>query len=354
MDDLDRRLLTKIQFDFPLDRRPFLKLAERVKTTEEEVLARLTRLREANVIREISAIFDTRNLGYTSSLVAMRIEQDRLTAGARRINEFPGVSHNYKRENRFNLWFTVAVPPGRDLNETVKILAYEADAETTLILPTLKIFKIGVKLDMTGDSDSLIREERQVFKRVRRSLTEGERSAVRAFQRDLDLVPRPFAAVAADVGVAEDEIFKIMASFVQEGIMRRYAAVLYHRKAGFAYNGMGVWLVPDERIEEIGWKMGSFRGVSHCYHRPAYPEWPYVLYTMVHGMKQEDCEKTLAGISEVTGIADYQVLYSTVEYKKDRIEYFSDTFDTWYANHRLPEPYAPKNLRAIESYDAIY
>lgn len=354
MDDLDKKLLTKIQFNFPLDRRPYLKLAEQLQTTEEEVIRRLGQLLDQKVIRQISAIFDTRNLGYTSSLVAMRIPAEELSQVARRINTFPGVSHNYKRENQFNLWFTVAVPPGRDLNETVKIMAYEADAETTLILPTLKLFKIGVKLDVTGTSDGLVQEAKQEFKRVRRTFGEKEIEIVKALQKDLELVPRPFALIADQIGVTEDQVFAIMEAFIQEGVMRRYAAVLHHRKAGFAYNGMGVWQVPEERIEELGWQMGSFRGVSHCYQRPVYPEWPYALYTMVHGMKQEECEKIIQGIAEASGMTEYKILYSTVEYKKDRIDYFSDCFDEWYASHASPSQYVPRNLRALESYAAIY
>lgn len=354
MDEVDKRILNKLQFDFPLDLQPFLRIAEGVGTTEADVIERIGRLRSQNVIRQISAIFDTRNLGYTSSLVAMRVPSEKLSSSAKRISDFPGVSHNYKREDHFNLWFTVAVPTGRDLNETVKIMAYEAEAETTLILPTLKLFKIGVKLDMTGQSDGLEQEGRQQFKRVRRGFSEEEIEIVRALQQDLGLVSHPFENVAKRIGVSESEVFRIMQAFIEEGIMRRYAAVLYHRKAGFTFNGMGVWKVPKEKIEELGWKMGSFRGVSHCYERPIYPEWPYALYTMVHGMKQEDCGKILQAISEATGQTDFKVLYSTVEFKKDRIEYFSEGFDDWYDNHSYPTQFAPRNLRHLESYAMIY
>ncbi|MBI2981249.1 MAG: Lrp/AsnC family transcriptional regulator [Deltaproteobacteria bacterium] len=353
MDDLDKKLLTKIQFDFPLDLRPFLRLAEQIRTTEEEVIARLAQLRKENVIRQISAIFDTRNLGYTSSLVAMRIPSEKLSAGARMINAFPGVSHNYKRENHFNLWFTVAVPPGRDLNETVRIMACEAEAETTLVLPTLKLFKIGVRLDVTGKSDGLEQEGRQEFKRVRRTLSTEEREIVKALQQDLRLIPHPFEPAARQIGISEGEVFGLMKRMTDEGIMRRFAGVLHHRKAGFAFNGMGVWKVPPEKIEELGYQMGSYRGVSHCYQRPTYPEWDYSLYTMVHGMKQEDCERIIQGIAEATGIKDYLILYSTVEYKKDRIDYFCDEFDEWYKTHTVPPSFKPV-LRTVESYAEIY
>ncbi len=354
MDDLDKKILNKLQFDFPLDLQPFLRIAEAVGTTESDLIERIGRLRRENVIRQISAIFDTRNLGYTSSLVAMRIPSERLTPSAKRINEFPGVSHNYQRDDHFNRWFTGAVPAGRELNDTVKIMAYEADAETTLILPTLKLFKIGVKLDMTGQSNGLEQEGRQEFKRVRRGFSREEIEIVQAFQEDLELTSHPFLPVAKKIGVDEKEVFRIMRSFIDEGIMRRYAAVLFHRKAGFAFNGMGVWKVPEDKLEELGWKMGSFRGVSHCYQRPTYPEWAYSLYTMVHGMKQEDCEKIIRTISETTGMTDFKILYSTVEYKKDRINYFSTEFDEWYELHVTPSQYVPRNLRQLESYAAIY
>ncbi len=353
MDVVDQKILNQLQFDFPLDLCPYQKIGEAVGIPEGEVLERIGRLRGERVIREISAIFDTRNLGHTSSLVAMKIDEAGLKGAAKKINDFPGVSHNYKREAAFNLWFTVAVPPGRDLNETVKILAFEADAESTLVLPTLRLFKIGVRLDVTGESTGLEQEEPQQFKQVRRDFSREEIQTIRALQQDLPLEPRPFKSIAARIGVPEEEVFRILHSFINEGVMRRYAAVLYHRRAGFAFNGMGVWKVPPDQVETFGLKMGSFRGVSHCYHRPAYPEWPYSLYTMVHGKKKEDCEKIIQGISEAVGIADYRILYSTVEYKKERIEYFSPKFDAWYAGHACPDRYLPRNLRLIEPRDTM-
>ncbi|MDO8462260.1 MAG: AsnC family transcriptional regulator [Deltaproteobacteria bacterium] len=354
MDSLDRQICTILQSDFPLDLQPFLRVAEKVGISEDEVLRRIGELRKTSVIREISAIFDTRNLGFISTLVAMQIPEENLSKAARAINEFPGVSHNYKREDHFNLWFTVAVPPGRDLNDTIQVMAYEAGALATLILPTLKLFKIGVRLDMTGKTDSLEREAPQQFKRVRRSLTEKEVELVRALQEDLEAVSHPFQRMATRIGVSELEVLGIIHSLMEEGIMRRFAAVLYHRKAGFAFNGMGVWRVPEEKIATLGPVMGSFRGVSHCYWRPTYQEWSYSLYTMVHGMNQNDCEKIIETVSKETGITDYKILYSTIEYKKERITYYSTAFDDWYKAHTIPQSYIPEKFRHLDSYASIY
>src|SRR5437879_1484102 len=110
LDDLDKRLLNHVQGEFPMAVRPFMALGEALGISETEVIRRVQRLKEAEAIRQVSAIFDTRSLGYQSSLVAMRLAPERLNAAAEIINSHPGVSHNYKRNNAFNLWFTIALP----------------------------------------------------------------------------------------------------------------------------------------------------------------------------------------------------------------------------------------------------
>jgi DNA-binding Lrp family transcriptional regulator len=111
--------------------------------------------------------------------------------------------------------------------------------------------------------------------------------------------------------------------------MRRFSAVLYHRKAGFRANAMGVWRVPDERIEEVGDTFAHYQAVSHCYQRPTYEDWPYAIFSMVHGRTVEECENVLRAMSEESGIAEYASLYSTREYKKTRVRYFTPEMEAW-------------------------
>ena len=122
-------------------------------------------------------------------------------------------------------------------------------------------------------------------------------------------------------------------AFLETGQMRRFAAVLAHRKAGFVQNGMGVWVVPEEQMDEMGQAMAAFRGVSHCYQRPTYPDWPYNLFSMTHGRDRRECEAVLEAISSETGLTDYTVLYSTREYKKTRVSYFTDELAQWENAH---------------------
>jgi len=335
-DETDQALLNALQAGLPLVRRPFAGVGERVGLSESEVLARAARLKDAAIIRQLSAIFDTRALGYESSLVAAKYPDGGLHEGAAIVSGHPGVSHNYRRTHAFNLWFTLAVEPQTrlGLEETVEILARESRAESMRLLPTLKLYKINVQLDMTGAKGVAAKEApKPPPKRGDGVLpTEADREAIVILQRDLPLVPAPFDLWAAEAGIDPDDLLSQAETFVSRGYMRRFAAVLNHRKAGFGANGMAVWRVPEERLEEVGPRMAAFRAVSHCYRRPIYPDWPYTIFTMVHARTKELCEETIAAIAEETGFTapeDRAVLYSTFEFKKVRLVYYSPEYRGW-------------------------
>lgn len=336
MDELDRELLNIVQSSFPLDPEPFRILGERLGVSEAEVLERIKRLK-GTVIRQISAIFDTRSLGYQSSLVAAKVDPARINEAAAVFNEHPGVTHNYRRNHEFNLWFTLAVPPNSriGLERTVELLGDLAGVQSIRMLPTLRLFKIGVQLDVTGKQDVTRKADKPAYsekdreKPKRYPLTDADIRAIRELQKDLPLVPRPFDGFAAALGVSVDELLETARRFADRGQMRRYAAVLHHREAGFRANAMGVWVVPEDRVDEVGPKMASFAAVSHCYLRPTYEDWPYNIFTMVHGRTVKECEQVLGAIAEETGISDMCALYSTREYKKTRVQYFTPEMDEW-------------------------
>jgi siroheme decarboxylase len=336
MDDLDRSLLNRIQSDFPLVARPFAELGQPLGLSEDDVVTRMQALKAGRIVRQISAIFDTKSLGYKSSLVAMRVDPARITEAARTINEHPGVTHNYERNHQYNLWFTIAVPPTSDLEAVVQRIHEMARAEVTRVMYTLRLFKIGVNLDMTGQRppDAQATPEYREQDRVRArdyTVTELDKTVIRELQEDLPIEARPFQALAEKIGMTEPELFDAMRSLVERGFMRRMAAILYHRRAGFRANGMGVWAVPEDDVVEIGEEMASFQNVSHCYRRPTYPDWPYNVFTMVHGTSVEQCEEILGAISRKTGVTEYISLYSTREYKKTRLLFYTDAHQKWEA-----------------------
>jgi DNA-binding Lrp family transcriptional regulator len=327
--DTDRRLLNLIQEDFPLVERPFAALGERLSLSEDAVMNRIVELKEGHIIRQISAIFDSRMLGYNGSLVAMKVDPAREDEAAAIINRHPGVSHNYRRSHAYNIWFTLTLPPGMDLNEEIQDLAEKAGAIRTWPLPTLKLYKIGVTMDMTGEKDRKEREAPEARKRNRTrdlSLTEADVILIRELQKDLPIVSEPFALFADNLGITVESLLASANRFIEEGKMRRYAAVLHHRDAGFAYNCMAVWECPEERIDECGKIMATFKAVSHCYQRPTYEDWPYPLFTMIHGQSEQDCLLVVDEIAKATGLEKGALLYSTKEFKKVRVQYFTEDY----------------------------
>lgn len=344
IDARDQQLLNVLQADFPVVHAPYAALARTIGGCDEaEVIERIAGLRSARVIRQLSAIFDTRSLGYQSTLVAMRVAPDHLEAAAAVINDHPGVSHNYRRNHEFNLWFTLATAPGSDIDATLARLHELSGAEVTRKLQTLKLFKIGVKLDMTGEKD-VTRQEDPDYTGIQRDfalqtpITEDDVRVIRAVQDDLPLSPHPFADCAATQGLTEEALFEGMAGLRARGHLRRVAAILHHRRAGYAANAMAVWAVPPDHAEELGRRMAEFAAVSHCYQRPVYEDWRFNLFSMIHGRKAADCERVVDAIRESIGVDDYAVLYSTKEYKKTRVRYFTPELEEWEAANLRPAP----------------
>jgi siroheme decarboxylase len=335
MDELDKEILNQLQEGIELVPEPFKAVAEKLGTEEETILSRVRELKK-DTIRQISAIFDTRTLGYKSSLVAAKVPEEHLDEAAHIINQHPGVTHNYKRNHDYNLWFTIAVPPNSrlGLEKTVELLGELARVDVIRLMPTLKLYKIGVQLDMTGKQDgtkakakpSYNEEDRQKADKV---ITDFDIAVIRELQKDLPVESRPFDVFAQNLGLSTEELLEAARKMIERKQMRRFAAILNHRKAGFRFNGMGVWAVPEARADEIGPIMASFKAVSHCYLRPTYSDWPYSIFTMVHGRTLEECESILQAIEDETGITERATLYSTKEYKKTRLQYFTPEMDEW-------------------------
>ncbi|HTU77473.1 MAG TPA: AsnC family transcriptional regulator [Solirubrobacteraceae bacterium] len=338
LDETDRRLLNLMQGSFPIAPRPYEHVASLAGIAPQETMARVQRLLEKRIIRQVTPIFDTRALGYSSMLVAAKVDPEHPHRAAQVINAHPGVSHNYLRNHEFNLWFTIATEPDSKLglDGTLAVLAREAGAESVRQLPTLKLFKIRMDLEMEGDTEALASAAAEVAAPVEidpQPYDELDIAVIRALQGDMAVTPEPYAPAAAELGMAQERFLDHLAGMQQRRLLRRVAAILYHRRAGFSANGMGVWKVPDEQIYEIGCRMAAVRGISHCYQRPTYQDWPYSVFTMAHGRSKQECDAVLDAIAERTGIHERATLYSSTEFKKIRLLYFTDEFKDWERAH---------------------
>jgi siroheme decarboxylase len=272
--------------------------------------------------------------------------------------EHPGVSHCYGRDGTYNLWFTLAVSPASrlGLDRTAAVLASSCGAGRYLSLPTLRMIKLQVQFGQ-DDQGQAQRADHSTPTRPTEEiaaaglaaatdasytsdavapiapLTAAQVQAVRALQTDLPACPQPFELLARQADMGAAELLQAGEELLRRGAMRRYAAVLRHRKVGFAVNCMTVWNVPAERAEQAGATLAGFPEVTHCYLRPTWPDWPYNLYAMIHCRTDEHCRDLIGRMKTATSIADMLAVYSTKEYKKVRLQYFSPAFAAWEARH---------------------
>jgi DNA-binding Lrp family transcriptional regulator len=337
LDDLERKLLNLMQGKFPLAARPYAAVAEQAGITEEQAIAMVRQLLADRIIRQVTPIYDTRALGYGSMLVAAKVDAENPWRPAKVINAHPGVSHNYLRNHEFNMWFTIAVEEDSELGleGTLEVLAREAEAESVRQLPTLTLFKIRMDLEMEGGTQELAAkvEAVQPAPVSKVPFDEFDKAVIRATQGDMPVIPEPYAPAADELGISQQKLLEHLEGMRERSILRRVAAILFHRRAGFSANGMGVWNVPEDRIAEIGPQMAAYRGISHCYQRPTYEDWPYSVFTMAHGRSKEECDAILDAIGDEFGITDRATLYSSTEFKKIRLLYFTDAFKDWEREH---------------------
>ncbi|MCT7541219.1 siroheme decarboxylase subunit alpha [Aliarcobacter cryaerophilus] len=327
--ELKNEVLLRIQKNFPLVKKPFLNIANELHTTEKRVLEILNEAKRDGIIRQTSAIFDTKKLGYKSSLVAFEIEEKDIPNAVKILNSHPGISHNYERNHSFNIWFTIAIAPNSNLGleKSIEILAKKTNAKNYIILPTLKLFKISVKLDTTNKEEKQEKLIQKSFTNL--DLSESHYKFIKLLQQDIEFKSEPFKFIVDELNISYDELFTTVQEFINSGVMRRFASILNHRKAGFSANAMVVWDIDEKKSQDIGEIAASFSAVSHCYLRPQYPNWKYNLFTMIHGKTEDDTQKIIEDIANKIEYRDKMALYSSKEFKKVRIIYFSDEFENW-------------------------
>jgi DNA-binding Lrp family transcriptional regulator len=341
LSEKEKLLLTRLQKNFPLTAEPWKVLADEFSIDEKAFLDIVTSLKKKEIIRQISGIFDSRKIGYHSSLIAATIPASQLEEAAALISSHPGVSHNYERDHLLNVWFTLSIPNKESLEAHVARLNHYCHTSGMLLLPALRVFRIGVQFDLTEKSPqpnpistntisaSIIPEEI--------TLSQKDIEFIRIFQKDFPIVSHPYAELVKDTSFTEEELLAKAEEFIKSGKLRRVAGLLHHRNAGYLANAMIAWQIPEDKVEDVGIAFAQNTFVSHCYQRPACPAFPYNLYTMVHGKTKEDCQCYLRKLLQQAGNSPYQLLYSTREFKKKRIEYYSTALEEWKKAYPLPE-----------------
>jgi DNA-binding Lrp family transcriptional regulator len=320
LDTLDRRLLNAIQADFPLTEKPYADLGNRLGISADEVLSCLTQLKAEHIVRMIGPVIDARRLGFESSLVAAKVSEDRIEHAEQIISQHPGVSHGYERNHQFNIWFTLAVRQQDDIDAELEKINREIGAEKIISLKSIKVYKIGAYFDMEGDSGAPAPNKSSLAAKPLQ-LSQIDKAIINELQQDLPLTSTPFNAIAGRVGLEVGPFLLKCRSLIREGAIRRFSASINHRQAGFSANAMSCWAVPSDRVDGIGGKLAGLKEVSHCYERQTNLDWRYNLFAMVHGHSKENCQEIIDRICKETGLYDSIVLYSTKEFKKQRVKY---------------------------------
>ena len=345
MDDLNVQLLDAIQTSVPLVADPWRLLADELGVEEEDVLRRVTAMRHEGVIRRIGGVFDATRLGYRQTLLALSVDAERLDRAAAVVAGHPGVSHCYSRSDEFNLWATPAVSPESTLGleTTLQTLASRCGAKAYLNLPVKQRFKLAVRFggvrsiaDPFGTKCGVSQTPsgRNAKERPGKvlPLSDEQRRAVLALQLDLSLEARPFDAVARKAGVpAVDELLVQAADLQAMGVLRRYSAVLHHAAAGAKANVLVAWRVPEDRAQLAGAAAAQHASVSHGYLRETAPDWPFNLYTMIHGLSRDDCLGVIHEIAATIGNPERRELWTIREYKKSPVQFFSPAEAEWEA-----------------------
>ena len=318
--ETEAKLLEELQRGFPLSPRPFFELGQALGLEEMECLDQVRGLKESGILRSIEGIFENQALGYHSTLVGLKLASQKMDEAADHIGQHPGVSHNYAREGDYNLWFTLTLSREEDLKQGAERLAEEVGAQDILYLPAVRIFKIRTFFSPSGSPPPDYSKPSPL--RRPQKLSSQEIAVVKRLQQDLPLEVEPFQTLAAGTGIDQAE-FLLLANGLQEaGVMRRYAGLVHHRRLGFSANGMGCWEVPALRIEEVGRTLARSPWVSHCYQRLSYHRWPYDIYTMLHATTREECHAYARALSKEVGVNHYALLFSTKEYKQQRVRHF--------------------------------
>ena len=342
MTELEQHLLSVIQDAFPLEERPYLRLAEQLGSDEQSVFEAVESLRNSGVIRRIGGVYDSKALGFISRLCAGKVpmvatgsaDDSALDKFAAVVNEIPAITHNYVRSHEYNVWFTVIAESEDEIRKVVDGLCASTDLHDVHILSATKKFKINTVMGGAGapvDSGVILSGGRspkskdpgprstQIL-----ALSSSDRARIRIACTDIPHTLTPFK----DWGVSDEELRDDLA----QKRMRRFGAILRHQDAGFAHNAM-VCFGLDERREacpepaegtrdERGIVLAQKPYISHCYERPAFEGFPYTLYVMMHAQSAAELEQHIKEAAESIGNPDYAVLNSVRELKKTSFAFF--------------------------------
>lgn len=331
--DHEFRLLNDWQRGFPLLSRPYAAMAASLGCDEAAVLDSLASLKARGHVSRVGAVFRPHVLGF-STLAALACPPERLEGVAQLVDAFPEVNHNYEREHAYNLWFVAAAPTRERVAEVLAEI-HSLSGLRPLDLPMVADYHIDLGFDLSVDESGKSRVHAPHLGAIagpvdaatlRGQLESGDYALSAALENGLELVPRPYASLAARCGMSEDACLARLGRLVELSVIRRFGVVVRHRELGYTANAMVVWDIPDERIAEVGRQLADQAGVTLCYQRPrCLPDWPYNLFSMVHGRDRDEVLEQVRQIRQTLGLETVRCypLFSRRRFKQCGARYSS-------------------------------
>lgn len=320
MDDLKRRLIDDWQGGCPLCERPFAVMAERLESSEDAVLQTLRELLADGTLTRFGPLYQIERLGGAFSLAALQAPEAEFERIAAVVNAFPEVAHNYRRDHAFNMWFVLATETPAGMNDAVECIA-AATGLPVFNFPKEREYFIEARFAVGArriESTKPPTERKTVSSLSPERLAEL-RPLILATQAGLPLTLQPYHAIAAQLGTDAAAVIADLQVLLDAGAIRRIGVVPNHYRIGYAANGMTVWDVADEKVDELGEQIGVLEFVTHCYRRPRHlPDWPYNLFAMAHGASRDEVAAKAVRIAAILGDAcrARDILYSTRILKK--------------------------------------
>ncbi len=318
MDELARQFVNRYQGNFPICEQPFGEIASELDCGVIDLLETIRGLLEEGILSRFGPLYDAASMGGSLTLAALSVPEERFEEVTELVNDLPEVAHNYHRDHELNMWFVIATETPEGLQQTIDRIEQTANLPV-YNFPKLQTFYLGLWLEIDADGSVTTRPIPGPMKQGGMIIDELDRSIVQATQEGLPLLAAPYTEVAGICGCDTETVLQRLRRMLDTGVIRRIGAIPNHYKLGLTGNGMTVWDVDDDRIQELGARVGRLDFVSHCYERPRHlPRWPFNLYAMVHGHDREEVMQKIPEIEQLLGkdCRQHDVLFSKQILKK--------------------------------------
>ncbi len=326
--DLERNFINHYQGDFPLQERPFKSIATQLNCSEDKLIETVSSLKRQKLLTRFGPLYDATRLGGGLTLAALSVPEDRYEIVTELVNAYPEVAHNYRRDHKLNMWFVLATETPQEIDR----ILHSIEQSTKLKVynfPKQREFYIGLWLHLSADGKHTTvpvpgktdwQIEPQTNKtRLDARFDDMDRKLISVTQKGFSIEVSPYQKIANDMGLTQDEVIQRLQHMLSCGIIRRIGAVPNHYRLGLTANGMTVWDVDDNKVIEMGNKIGQLDFVSHCYQRPRHlPLWRYNLFAMVHGANKDEVHEKVKQIENLLGenCKAHETLFSSAILKK--------------------------------------